>query len=131
MLRRGRISKLLPDNSAVLKNRPFDRSAVEMSLTVYRLIRLICTRSAPVFFVARAVGPLSGWERPPWYGKATSPDPRGGDANAPKLDFQTRLAVAGLRSHIYRAHRFFNIDLYAAWYILLLTEAIKARTPIA
>jgi hypothetical protein len=31
---------------------------------------------------AWAAGPISGWERPQWCGKATSPRPRGGDADA-------------------------------------------------
>ena len=33
---------------------------------------------------AWAAGPISGWERPQWCGKATWPGPRGGDADAPR-----------------------------------------------
>ena len=36
-------------------------------------------------FGAWAAGPISGWERPQWCGKPTSPGPRGDDADAPQV----------------------------------------------
>ena len=40
---------------------------------------------------AWADGPISGWVRLQWWGKATSPGPRGGDADAPKADGRSAL----------------------------------------
>ena len=42
---------------------------------------------------AWAAGLMSGWERPQWCSKATSPGPRGGDADAPKTVVQASDAL--------------------------------------